>query len=137
MQKNTSKHDWKKLGHHLQIYSCSGDPQYTPKRPNSESSRAMRIRASLGLRVLAHDSTKHQQLPQHLSKEDTENVLARDHIQHKTPKSNKTKTHLPHPEKEKVGMTYVYRMNNDLPAKQDARRKQKKRQAENNDAANN
>ena len=28
-------------GQHLQIYSCYGDPQYTPKRPNSESTRAI------------------------------------------------------------------------------------------------
>ena len=41
VQKKTSKHNWEKPGQHLQIYSCYGDPQYTPKRPNSRSTRAM------------------------------------------------------------------------------------------------
>ena len=31
----------KKPGQHLQIYSCSGDPKYTPNRPNAEHTRAM------------------------------------------------------------------------------------------------
>ena len=83
--------------------------------------------APLRLRVLAHDTTRHQytfQLPQYLLKEDTESVLARDHLQHQTPPSNKTTTHLQQPASKNI-------------AKLDARRKQKKRQAENKVATNN
>ena len=63
------------------------------------------LRAPLRLRVLVQVTTRHQwtfQLPQHLPKEDTERVLALDHLQHQTPPSNKTTTHLP--ENENVGI---------------------------------
>ena len=78
---------------------------------------------------------------QHLPKEDIESVLARDHLQHQTPPSNKTTTHLPHPEKETVGMAWLCVQDEQRSAIKnsanvDSRREQKKREAENNVATN-
>ena len=56
----------------------------------------------------------------HLPKEDIETVLARDHLQHQTPPSNKTTKHLPHPEKEKVDMVWSCLQDEQRPANKTA-----------------
>ena len=77
----------------------------------------------------------------HLPKEDIETVLARDHLQHQTPPSNKTTKHLPHPKKEKVDMVWSCLQDEQRPANKTALtwtpEGTRKSQAKNNVATNN